>query len=132
MNTLIDLGTRAIVRGHNHRVRRLFCIFPRNSYDTLVRSANLVDSALPVKTLNGILYVIKSSKEAPIGWHTLRRSLATLLISNRENVKVAQPQLRHTTPKITLELYAQAVSADQQEGTRRLYRSCFHRDSRRN
>ena len=32
-----------------------------------------------------------------------------------ENVKVAQSQLRHTTPKITLELYAQAVSADQQE-----------------
>jgi len=58
---------------------------------------------------------ITSSKAAPIGWHTLRRSLATLLISNGENVKVAQLQLRHTTPKITLELYAQAVSADQQD-----------------
>ena len=58
---------------------------------------------------------IKSSKVAPIGWHTLRRSLATLLISNGENVKVAQSQLRHTTPKIPLELYAQAVSADQQD-----------------
>jgi integrase len=56
---------------------------------------------------------LKSSREAPIGWHTLRRSLATLLISNGENVKVTQSQLRHTTPKITLELYAQAVSADQ-------------------
>jgi integrase len=63
---------------------------------------------------------IKSSKEAPIGWHTLRRSLATLLISNGENVKVAQSQLRHTTPKITLELYAQAVSADQQEAHRKV------------
>jgi integrase len=56
---------------------------------------------------------LKSSKQAPIGWHTLRRSLATLLISNGENVKVTQSQLRHTTPKITLELYAQTVSADQ-------------------
>jgi integrase len=63
---------------------------------------------------------IKSSKEAPIGWHTLRRSLATLLISNGENVKVAQSQLRHTTPKITLELYAQAVSADQQEAHKKI------------
>jgi integrase len=63
---------------------------------------------------------IKSSKEAPIGWHTLRRSLATLLISNGENVKVAQSQLRHTTPKITLELYAQAVSADQQEAHKKV------------
>ncbi len=63
---------------------------------------------------------LKSSKQAPIGWHTLRRSLATLLISNGENVKVAQSQLRHTTPKITLELYAQAVSADQQKAHRKV------------
>lgn len=61
-----------------------------------------------------------SCKEAPIGWHTLRRSLATLLISNGENVKVAQSQLRHTTPKITLELYAQAISADQQKAHRKV------------
>src|SRR5206468_4161287 len=56
---------------------------------------------------------LKSSKQAPIGWHTLRRSLATLLISNGENIKVVQGQLRHTTPRISLELYAQSVSADQ-------------------
>ena len=65
---------------------------------------------------------LKSSKQAPIGWHTLRRSLATLLISNGENVKVTQSQLRHTTPKITLELYAQAVSADQQKAHRKVVR----------
>jgi integrase len=63
---------------------------------------------------------LRSSKQAPIGWHTLRRSLATLLISNGENVKVAQSQLRHTTPKITLDLYAQAVSADQQEAHKKV------------
>jgi integrase len=63
---------------------------------------------------------VKSSKEAPIGWHTLRRSLATSLISNGENVKVAQSQLRHTTPKITLEFYAQTVSSDQQEAHKKV------------
>jgi integrase len=55
----------------------------------------------------------KSTKEAPIGWHTLRRSLASLLISNGANIKVTQAQLRHTTPKLTLELYSQVISADQ-------------------
>jgi hypothetical protein len=35
-------------------------------------------------------------------------------------VKVAQSQLRHTTPKITLELYAQAVSADQHEAHKKV------------
>ena len=38
----------------------------------------------------------------------------------RGNVKVAQSQLRHTTPKITLELYAQAVSSDQQEAHKKV------------
>jgi ribosome-binding ATPase YchF (GTP1/OBG family) len=47
----------------------------------------------------------KSSKQAPTGWHTLRRSLATLLNSNGENVKVAQSQLHHTSPTLTLGLY---------------------------
>ena len=65
---------------------------------------------------------LKSSKQAPIGWHTLRRSLATLLISNGENVKVTQSQLRHTTPKITLELYAQTVSADHQKAHKKVVR----------
>jgi hypothetical protein len=43
-----------------------------------------------------------------------------LLIPNGENVKVAQSQLRHTTPKITLEFYAHAVSADQQEAHKKV------------
>ena len=65
---------------------------------------------------------LKSSRKAPIGWHTLRRSLATLLISNGENVKVTQSRLRHTTPKITLELYAQTVSADHQKAHKKVVR----------
>ena len=52
----------------------------------------------------------RAAKQAPIGWHTLRRSLATLLISNGENVKVAQSQLRHTTPKITWNLRTSGFS----------------------
>jgi endonuclease V-like protein UPF0215 family len=43
-----------------------------------------------------------------------------LLISNGENVKVAKSRLRHTPPKITLDLYAQAVSADQQEAHKKV------------
>jgi len=36
-------------------------------------------------------------------------------LASSDVVKVAQSQLRHTTPKITLDLYAQAVSSDQHE-----------------
>ena len=42
-----------------------------------------------------------------IGWHTFRRSLATLLAANGENVKVVQELLRHANSTITLELYTQ-------------------------
>jgi hypothetical protein len=45
-----------------------------------------------------------------------------LLISNGENVKVTQSQLRHTTPKITLEPYAQAVSADHEKAHKKVVR----------
>jgi hypothetical protein len=56
------------------------------------------------------------------GAPTFRRSLATLIISNGENVKVAQSQLRHTTPKIVLEMYAQVVSGDQKNAHHKVVR----------
>jgi integrase len=42
-----------------------------------------------------------------IGWHTFRRSLATLLMKKREGVKVVQELMRHANSKITLDVYAQ-------------------------
>jgi len=46
-----------------------------------------------------------------IGWHTFRRSLATVLTSKKEAVKVVQELMRHANPRITLELYAQGEEA---------------------
>ena len=46
-----------------------------------------------------------------IGWHTFRRSLATVLSSKKETVKVVQELMRHADPRITLELYAQGEEA---------------------
>ncbi len=42
-----------------------------------------------------------------IGWHTFRRSLATLLQAKQVNVKVTQELLRHANSRVTLDLYAQ-------------------------
>ncbi len=55
-----------------------------------------------------------------IGWHTFRRSLATVLTSKKEAVKTTQMLMRHADPRITLALYAQGEeerrlrSADEQ------------------
>jgi integrase len=47
-----------------------------------------------------------------LGWQLLRHSLATSLHRNGEEVKVVQELLRHSSCKITLDTYAQAVSGD--------------------
>jgi integrase len=45
-----------------------------------------------------------------IGWHTFRRTFSTLLKANGEDIKTVQELLRHATVKMTLEVYAQAVT----------------------
>jgi integrase len=43
-----------------------------------------------------------------IGWHTLRRTMATMLVAQGVAVKLTQEMLRHANSRITLELYAQS------------------------
>lgn len=43
-----------------------------------------------------------------ISWHTFRRTYTTLLHANGEDVKVVQELLRHSSSRITLDIYAQA------------------------
>lgn len=50
-----------------------------------------------------------------IGWHSFRRTLATLLQANGASVKATQDMLRHASSRLTLELYAQSVPEAQRE-----------------
>lgn len=50
-----------------------------------------------------------------IGWHTFRRTAASLLMFSGASVKATQELMRHATADITLELYAQAVTEDKRE-----------------
>lgn len=43
-----------------------------------------------------------------ISWHTFRRTYTTLLHANGEDVKVVQELLRHSSSRMTLDIYAQA------------------------
>ncbi len=47
--------------------------------------------------------------------HAFRRTFTTLLKANGEDVKVVQELLRHATVKMTLEVYAQAVTPAKRE-----------------
>jgi integrase len=45
-----------------------------------------------------------------IGWHTFRHTYTTLLHANGEDVKVVQELLRHGSARITMDVYAQAMT----------------------
>lgn len=45
-----------------------------------------------------------------IGWHTFRHSFTSLLKANGEDVKVVQELLRHANCRITMDIYAQALT----------------------
>jgi integrase len=47
-----------------------------------------------------------------IGWHTFRRTAASLLMASGSSVKTTQELMRHATADITMELYAQAITQD--------------------
>jgi len=55
-----------------------------------------------------------------IGWHTFRRTFATLLQSSGATVKTTQELMRHATPVMTLGTYAQAVTIDKREAQDRI------------
>jgi hypothetical protein len=48
VETLVDLGARAIIGRNHQRVLRRFCVLLRDSGDALVAALNLMDSTLAV------------------------------------------------------------------------------------
>jgi integrase len=45
-----------------------------------------------------------------IGWHSFRRTFATLLKGSGEDVKTVQELMRHASSRLTLDVYAQALT----------------------
>ncbi len=53
-------------------------------------------------------YVQPAARRA--GWHSFRRTFATLLKSTGEDVKTVQELMRHANSRLTLDVYAQALT----------------------
>ena len=55
-----------------------------------------------------------------IGWHSFRRTLATLLQANGTSVKATQDMMRHASSRMTLDVYAQSIPADRRAAQERV------------
>lgn len=58
----------------------------------------------------------------PVGWHTLRHSLGTLMKANGEDVKTIQETLRHANFKVTMDVYTQAITEVKRSAHNRVVR----------
>jgi integrase len=53
--------------------------------------------------------------KSKLGWHSLRRSYASLLLATGASVRVSMELMRHSTAEMTLATYAQAVGNDKRD-----------------
>jgi len=58
----------------------------------------------------------------PVGWHTLRHSLGTLMMANGEDVKTIKETLRHANFKVTMDVYTQGVMETKRNAHSRVVR----------
>jgi integrase len=63
---------------------------------------------------------LKLGIQKRIGWHTFRRTYSSILKDNGEDVKVAQELLRHASTKVTLDVYAQALTPAKRAAQRKV------------
>ena len=50
-----------------------------------------------------------------IGWHTFRHSYSSMLRANRTDIKVMQELVRHSSSRVTMDTYTQAVTFQKRE-----------------
>jgi integrase len=55
-----------------------------------------------------------------IGWYTFRHTYSNLLHANREDPKVVQDLLRHSSIKVTMDVYMQAATSEKPKAQSRV------------
>jgi integrase len=85
------------------------------------RVANMLvaDYLRPIAIELGIL---KEGEKTRFGFHTLRHSLASFMVSRGENPTTVQKTLRHSNVNTTLGLYSHAAGTDRLNAQQAFYR----------
>ncbi|HJO63002.1 MAG: site-specific integrase [Desulfatiglandales bacterium] len=91
-------------------------IFPSGAEKPIDQSKMLKNHFFPAKKEIGI---------ENIRFHDLRHTYASLLIEQGENIKYIQSQLGHSSPTVTLNVYAHLMRPCNQESARKLEKTIF-------
>lgn len=119
-NRKIDLGPAMLTE---LKKWKLAC--PRNSLDLLFPN----DAGGPLNHNNMVNRIFNPTLEAAeierIRFHDLRHTYASLMIDQGENIKYIQSQLGHSSPTVTLNVYAHLMKPTNQAAARRLEKAIF-------
>jgi len=120
----VDLGPNLVKA---LKVWRLAC--PPNDYDIIFPSEKgqpLTDSCMVRKFFKPAL---KKAELPAIRFHDLRHTYASLLIEQGENIKYIQTQLGHSSPTVTLNIYAHLMKLTNQKSAIALENTIFQESS---
>jgi integrase len=119
-NRKIDLGPNVMTA-----LKRWKLMCPSNDLN-LVFPSNTGTPLNRCNVVNRHFYpALKKASLAKIRFHDLRHTYASLLIDQGENIKYIQNQLGHSTPTMTLDVYAHLMKPANQESACRLENTIF-------
>jgi len=96
----------------------------RNFFPALEK-AGIIEIEKIKKKSEGKTKVIKKIKGTRIRFHDLRHTYASLLLEQGENIKYIQTQLGHSSPMVTLNVYAHLMKDSNQDAVQRLENTIF-------
>jgi integrase len=119
---IIDLKKWKLASGRND-LGLVFC----NEAGNPIEHHNLVNRHfIPALIKAGIAKKLENGAiEGKVRFHDLRHSYASILIEQGENLKYIQSQLGHSSPTVTLNVYAHLMKPANQEAACRLEKTIF-------
>ena len=125
-NRKIDLGPTMMAELKKWKIacspNKLNLIFP-NEAGQPINYSNMVNRYFKA--------TLDDAKIDTIRFHDLRHTYASLLIDQGENIKYIQKQLGHSSPTVTLNVYAHLMKSVNQEAVCRLENTIFEGNGRK-
>jgi integrase len=96
----------------------------------ITRKPNIIEPEIYHNNLVNRHYqpALKDAGLPKIRFHDLRHTYASLLIEQGENIKYIQTQLGHSSPSVTLNIYAHLMQFINREAANRLENAIFETD----